>query len=239
MIKPFKLFAVALLLTSYLCAQAAPVMWQAPVFITSADQALKQGSSVVYAAAWTGRRSATTVTLADASTVTFQSGTINGTGVVQVTGAVGLCGSNCAAYNRTSNAAFNSVMGGFAYDGTHEITLTGLTIGANYLVQLFAVDDRTCCTHKRQTFSDEFGNSTATYFHNTNSFVLGNFTAGAITQKIFGFGNTAPNCSGGRPCSNLNAVVLYRATVPEPASLSLAAVALLGLVATTRMRKRG
>lgn len=169
---------VAALSSTSRSAVAAPITWQSPTLIVSADQALSQDPTIVYAVDWNGSSHSTSVTFDGGKSVTFQVGKINGTGVVGISGAAGI--ESGRSYTGTTNAAFNSVLNGSAYDGIDAITLTDLTVGTSYLVQIFALDDRGCCT-ELQTFRDASGNSTAAYSHGANDYVDGTFTADATT----------------------------------------------------------
>lgn len=208
---------------------AAPISWQTPVAITSADQALNLGGTIEYAVAWTGN-GPVSVTLDDSSVVNFQSGTIDGSGQIQVSGAYGICGTNCAEYYGTSNSAFNAAMGGFAYDGQQVATLTDLVIGTQYSIQLFSIDNRGCCGHQTQYWDDLTGNASVGYAHNADVYIIGSFVADAITQSFRGYTNTSFQCSAAQ-CTNLNAAVLrsQAAEVPEPAMLGLFGLGLVSL----------
>lgn len=218
-------------------ASAAPIAWEPPVTITSAEQALQLGGTIQYAVGWTGYGGARTVTLADNSTVTFQQGSIDGTGLVQVTGASGVCGTNCANYFGTSNSGFNTAVGGFAYDNVQTIVLTGLTVGTSYAVQLFSLDMRSCCGHQTQFWQDFSGNTSMGYRHDANQYLVGTFVADAVSQAFTGF--TAPSfqCNN-QQCTNLNAVVLrsYANSVPEPGMAALLALGVAGVVTARRRR---
>jgi hypothetical protein len=227
-------------------AQAeAIITWSTPTAITSADQALSQGTSVAYAAAWTGSTNTVTVTLTGGGAVAFQgytlATTVGGAGAVKVIGAAGLEGTGTRNYSGTSNANFNTVLNGSLYDGIDTITLQQLTPGNSYIVQLFSLDDRGCCTVS-QYFRDSAGTTSASFLHSDNVFVLGSFTANAATETIIGVGaRSNGGCATGQDgsvgCSYLNALVLYNTSssaLPEPASMAVLGAGLLGLGALRR-----
>lgn len=89
---------------------------------------------------------------------------------------------------------FLVAMDSFAYDGDNPkvITLNGLTAGNIYQVQLFASDDRTCCSGRTQLWSDNAspggGNETGTFSHGDSPYVIGRFVADGTSQSIYGHG---------------------------------------------------
>jgi hypothetical protein len=83
--------------------------------------------------------------------------------------------------NTTGNAAFDSVLNTFAYNGSPlTINLINLVAGQTYSVQLFAVDDRS----GGSTETVNFQNASSTFAENTNAYVLANFTVPANTTTV-------------------------------------------------------
>jgi hypothetical protein len=215
-------------------ATAAPISWSAPTAITSAEQSLFSTWQIQYAVAWGADPQ--TVTLTGGQNVAFTAGSIDGSGVIGVTGAVNITPAGTANYFGTSNAAFNAVLSGFAYDSTHNITLTGLTVGHSYSIQLFSLDNRAPFENRFQTFQDQSGNSSAAFLHVSDDFVIGSFIASGSTQLITGLAQNV-SCGGDGLCTNLNAAVLR--AVPEPATWAMMVVG-FGLVgAASRRRVQG
>lgn len=105
------------------------------------------------------------------------------------------------------DAAFHAVLDSFAYDGGNPkvLTLNGLTTGRTYQVQLFASDDRSCCSSRTQKWSDSDsdggGNESGSFNHGHSTSTIGIFTADGPTKLIYGHGV-------GQSQSILNAYVL-------------------------------
>ncbi len=233
--------AIAVMLMAGTSVRAAAITWLTPVHITTADAALSQAGTIDYAVGWTGSGSATTVTLGSGQKVVFNAGTINGTGLVQISGAYGICGGTCAGFSGTSNANFNAAIDGFAYDGTETVTLTGLVVGTSYTVQIFSLDDRGCCASKTQIFEvGASGDSSASFAHSANDYLLGSFTANATTEAITAIGQQNTGACNANSCTNVNAVVLYTnasaSSIPEPGSVVLLGGGRVGLVGMRRRR---
>lgn len=233
-----KLAAAAILAATTLTqsAFAADITWGSPIAITSAEQALFAPDQIQYAVSWGD--TAQTVTLAGGQTVNFTAGSIDGNGTIGVTGAFGTTGPYEAGYSGTTNAGFNAVLNGFAYDGVHTITLTGLTIGKSYSIQLFSIDDRDCCGPRWQTFADQNGHVSDQYLHSDNDYLVGSFVADGTTQTLIGAAEISPYCSGFNACTNLNAAVLRDTSpAPEPASWGMF-IGGFGLIGGAMRRKR-
>ena len=213
-------------------ATAAPITWAAPVAITTADAALTMGSGVAGAEAWGGGN--TTVTLASGEQIYFQNGTTNGSNsFASTSGAYGTTTGNTAGYNGTSNGAFNTVLGDFEYDGAQALTLQNLVVGTQYIVQLFAVDQRYCCGGNSQYYSDASGNLSLGSQFDAGNYVLGTFIADTTTETIIAYNTYGSLGGSGGIETNLNAVVLY---TPEPASIAIFTTMLGGIAAARRRR---
>jgi poly(hydroxyalkanoate) depolymerase family esterase len=90
----------------------------------------------------------------------------------------------------TTNANFDSCLNAFYYDGAmHVITLSGLVVGQQYSVQLFALDDRSLSpagsarTVDWQNPADSISVSAA-YSMAANDYVVGTFTASNTVETI-------------------------------------------------------
>jgi glucuronoarabinoxylan endo-1,4-beta-xylanase len=90
----------------------------------------------------------------------------------------------------TANANFNNCLNAFYYDGAaHTITLSGLVVGQEYSVQLFALDDRSLSpagsarTVDWQNPTDSVHVS-ASYSMAANDYIVGTFTASNSVQAI-------------------------------------------------------
>jgi glucuronoarabinoxylan endo-1,4-beta-xylanase len=97
-----------------------------------------------------------------------------------------------ASTNSTGDADFDSCLNAFYYDGatnTHTITMSGLVVGRQYSVQLFALDDRSLSpaggarTVNWQNPGDSFYFS-ATYSMADNAYVVVTFVASNAVQAI-------------------------------------------------------
>jgi len=161
--------------------------WSAPVPITTADATLNLFGTIVGAASF-AKTAPGTVTLSSGASIVFK----NDNSVASCTGK----GTGTGSFTgNTGNANFNTVLNAFNYDGGPKIiTLKNLTVGQNYSVQLFALDDRNDNTQeilRPASFQppNNPSNVSATFLMGSNDYVIGTFTA-------------PPN--GGSPTVNLN-----------------------------------
>jgi hypothetical protein len=115
----------------------------------------------------------------------------------------------------TGNANFNTVLNGFNYDGGPKvITLKNLTVGQNYSVQLFALDDRNDVSQeilRPASFQppNNPSNVSATFLMGSNDYVIGTFTAppnGASTTVNLNIQENLPTGGNG----NINALVVRK-----------------------------
>ena len=225
----------------------AAITFGAPTITRTANGVLNTPvGTVIYAAAFGAGTQTVTTGGAGAQTITFVDGT---DAKATVVGGYGIAstGAFTSTATSTGNAAFNTVLGGFNYDtlagtsgtngtsGTKQITLSGLTAGKQYSVQLFGLDDRSGSNTRTFSFSDFSGNSSGLITNGQNRNVVGTFTAASAFQTI-----TESIPSGG----NINALVVRDlsgvSAAPEPsqiASLALAALGMLGVVLKARKRK--
>ena len=212
----------------------APISFGAATAITTADATLGLAGTVITAADFGAGNQ--TVTLTGGQVINFDGSGANAT---VVGGNATTTGAFTSTSTSTGNTNFNSVLNGFNYDSaagtnnTKQITLSGLTAGQQYSLQLFGLDDRGGNESSRQiSFSDFSGNNSGAITSGANDYVLGTFTALSSFETIT---ESVPN--GG----NINALVLRDiSAAPEPsqiASLALAALGMLGVVLKARKRK--
>ena len=208
----------------------AAITFGTPTAITTADATLGLAGTIITAADFgVGSQ---TVTLTGGQVITFDGSGANAA-------VVGGNGTTTGAFiGTTTNTNFDTVLNGFNYDsaagtnGTKQITLSGLTTGKQYSVQLFGLDDRTGSIARTFSFSDFSGSTSGTITSGANDYVIGTFTAASAFQTIT---ENLPNNG------NINAIVLRDiSAAPEPsqiASLALAALGMLGVVLKARKRK--
>ena len=210
----------------------APITFGTPIAIGTADATLGGQTGTIITAADFGAGNQT-VAFGNGQVITFDGSGANAT-------VVGGNGTTTGAFTgNTGNTAFDTVLNGFNYDsaaGTKQITLSGLTAGKQYSVQLFGLDDRGGNESLRTlSFSDFSSNSSGSITSGANDYVIGTFTAASAFQTI-----TENITNGG----NINALVVRDlsgvSAAPEPsqiASLALAALGMLGVVLKARKRK--
>ena len=209
----------------------AAITFGTPIAIGTADATLGGIAGTIITAADFGAGSQT-VTLTGGQTINFDGNGANAT-------VVGGNGTTAGALNGTiltGNTAFDTVLDGFNYDsaaGTKQITLSGLTAGQQYSLQLFGLDDRSGSIARTLSFSDFSGDSSGLITSGANDYVLGTFTALSSFETI-----TESVPSGG----NINALVVRDLTVsaaPEPsqfACLAFTALGMAGLLLKARKR---
>jgi hypothetical protein len=206
--------------------RAAVISWSSPAAITtdgSASDVLNTGGAVVAAEYAGGGNPTETV-----NGITFSIGLSDYAGYQgEFTG--GLSGFT------TNNAAYDAILNGFDYDGSNPntLTITGLTPGTTYDVQLWSLDDRACCGGRTVNYDDGVGDASTVFALNSNVSTIGTFVADGTTQQIV-------NVNGvGQFQTNLNAfsVQAVPVVVPEPASIALFGIGSLGLCMVVRRRR--
>ena len=225
----------------------APVAFGAATITRTANGVLNTpAGTVIYAAAFGAGTQTVTTTGTGAQVITFVDGT---DAKATVIGGYGTASSGAFTSTATStgNAAFNAVLGGFNYDtlagtngangtsGTKQITLSGLTAGKQYSVQLFGLDDRTGGPSARTfSFSDFSGHTTGSIISGSNRNVIGTFTAASSFQTI------TESLTDGLH-GNINAIVVRDlSAAPEPsqfACLAFTALGMVGMLLKARKRK--
>jgi hypothetical protein len=108
------------------------------------------------------------------------------------------------------------------------VSLSGLTLGSQYMVQFFVSDDRGCCASEMSWFSGG-GNESDHVRYDLSYAVTGMFTADATTQALTVNGQYSSQV-GGYQLRNLT-------TVPEPVTLAMFGLGLVGL-SIARYRKK-
>jgi hypothetical protein len=196
---------------------SAPVQYVGPGIALTANQILTAPPGQVVGAALFGSTAITVTNIGGGyPDILF---TADGS-VATVTGAGNGYGGAFGT-NTTGNAAFDSVLGGFNPDGNPKIiSLNGLTVGEQYSVQLFALDDRAGIGGPRLVnFQDPNDSAdisaTIPTLANTNWYIVGTFYASNAVETI------QENLVNGG--GNMNALVIRKivATPPVP-TLSVA-----------------
>ena len=202
-------------------ARGSTILWSSPTPIStdgSGSDVLNTGGALVVAE-YAGGNGAGSQTV---NGVTFQEGLSDYAGY-QGTFVGGLSGFT------TNNSAYDTVLDGFDYDGNNPNTLTisGLTPGTTYDVQLWSLDDRDCCGGRTVNYDDGEESALTVFALNSNVSTIGTFVADGTTQQIVHVNGV------GQFQTNLNAfsVQAVPAVVPEPASIALLGLGAIGLIA--------
>ncbi len=148
-------------------------------------------------------------------------------------------GSNVAPFSSLSSSyqALLSTAGGASFESTLVLTISGLTVGQDYVFQFFtsnAANTTSSFSGSNLSTSATAGNSVALVDNTTGAdgglgqFAIGTFTATDVTQTI-DF-NGGPNFQ----VPTINAFQL--SAVPEPSSIALMLLGVAGLGAMLRFR---
>lgn len=125
--------------------------------------------------------------------------------------------------------------GTWAGGGAGAITLTGLTPGFTYRVQALVIDGRSAQAGRTVAFDGinqgQFSNGVNGITWGPGLLVTGNFVADAATQN---FTVQAFESGGASAGPQLNALLLHQTAIPEPSSILLGSVGLLGLLRRRR-----
>jgi hypothetical protein len=236
--------AVVLGLSGPTTALAASIAWDPLVTVTDVNTTLGLPGTVVSAATWA---STTPIVVTDTfGSITFvRGGDVTGaiSGPVTANSAGGGYSTGNFTGN-TGNANFNAVLNGALFTGSGVgagslATISGLTLGQTYTIQLFALDDRIGGanptiqqrTARFQDTVDGSGNNTATITFGLNQYALGTFVASGATQSFWEQGINSNNVIW-------NAAVVRLLPVPEPSAITLACFGLMGLVRMVRKQRQ-
>jgi len=118
----------------------------------------------------------------------------------------------------TGNSAYDTILNAFAWDGLPgKLTLTGLTSGSNYMVELWCLDDRSGENARQLSLSDTLGNSTFPFSEGSNTIIEGFFTASGASQVI----NLTGLTQGSTNTGNLNAFQVRTAPAQSSAGIKI------------------
>ena len=187
--------SMSALVAMALSAQAAAIIWSAPTTVVNENDIDLTGTAV-HAGYW-GADNGTLGITAGSETVSFD---YRGNPLAQDGSDSGSVAYIAAGYaldlnsppsndffistGTVGDADFDTMMSGAIVDsaGGMTLTLSGLTEGDTYQVQLFASDDRTSGT-RAQRYGDNLGNYSDTFAQNTSPSVVGIFTADASGKQ--------------------------------------------------------
>jgi hypothetical protein len=119
---------------------------------------------------------------------------------------------------------------GFGYFVNGTVTVSGLTSGDNYQVQVWSSYPYSS-PNAHTTFTGPSGSNTVTLLPENNQFALGTFTASGSTESF--------NYDYGNRYGLVNAVsVRELASAPEPSTVGLLGLGLLGVMLLVRHQRR-
>ena len=242
-------------LTSAGFVHAATIAFQSPVTSISDTSPLDAplsfaGASLVQAVNFgSGTGSGAQSVVTANQTINFTAGTTTAnalSGTATELFNTGVQGGVLLSPTTTGNTQFDNVLESDGWhsqttDATRPLTLQigGLTIGQTYVISIFSADARVASAGRTQQYFDTFsggifsGGSSASFSENTNTMVLGTFTADAATQSIF---IHATDSVGTNDDTTVSGFTLYSvAAVPEPAS-GLLVVGVLGALILRRRK---
>ena len=219
----------------------APITWSAPTTISGDSNVSLTGT--LFGAANNGGTGVqgTTVNsvlfnpfVTDGSNTTFTSGNFTLASAAAVSGGSGF-GSPQNPFNSLSTAYKTLLASAASTTGTLNLTIGGLTLGQNYLVQLW-VNYSDLTSPATETISAV--NSTILQYNTTSTvggvgqFVTGTFTANSSTELINLDNGAVPPSQA----TLLNAVQVR--AVPEPSVWAMMGAGSACLLATMRFRRR-
>ncbi|GEM_PF-3265920 len=235
--------AIGLAVFSTTSAQAQVIItWGAATNVTGGSDIYTAGSLVSAVSFNPGNSGPKTESV---SGVTFQTATVVSNNFKDASNLanwamLGTAGQFTGGGLGTGGTYLNIVGGGHYNSGvttgfTDTLTLSGLTNGHNYELQIWSggFDNRLIATFGSDS---SFANPTVTLNPASNGqFALGTFTAGAATSEVVYFKVTNP--SSANHYLTLGAVELRDITIPEPATWGLLAFSLTAVMVLRRRRR--
>ncbi len=209
-------------------AQAAPITWGTATVVSADTDVVTTGTLVT---GYSFDRDAGSVTI---NTVTFTNQPKNPSiSTLLSDSPSNTFGSALAPFSNLS-ANYQALLGdGIFGDQTGQsVTLSGLTSGENYLVQIWINDSRASGNTRASNLTTTGGPTATIDYNNTDvaggvgQFVIGTFQADATTQVI----ELSSNVS-----AQLNALQVRTDVVPEPGTMGL--LGLAGIMLLNRRQK--